>query len=256
MLPILLEDGSSLDWRSGKYSSNVQIRHGGAVVKNDLEGAPQLSALIEEGSATWALEVRCPRSLYAKTFTRHQASFEVTWDSNELRGPLYLMAGMVTILPIELEGSGLLEIWGQATISVPQGTWLVRGNMSRSENLAACLVSFRRDDELQDGHKSRMSVQEDITEGEPRFIVSLPLGLYERVHSDRTIQVAGLIAACALLPHSTSFNEGADNRVAQELRQRLLTAGVPLWDGEEWDPALAATAIEPFFANEQSEEDD
>ena len=86
MLPVLLEDGSSLDWRAGKYSSNVQIRHGGAVVENDLEGAPQLSALVEEGSATWALEVRCPRSLYAKTFTSREAVFEVTWDSNDPSG--------------------------------------------------------------------------------------------------------------------------------------------------------------------------
>ena len=256
MLPVLLEDGSSLDWRSGKYSSNVKIRHGGAVIENSLDGAPQLDKLVEEGSATWALEVRCPRSLFAKTFTSHDSSFEVTWHPKDVRGPVYLMAGMVSVSPVELESSGLLEIWGQTAISVPQGTWLIRGNMSRSENLAASLVVFRRNDELQDGQKSRMSVQEDMSEGEPRFIVSLPSELYETAHSDRTIQVAGLIAACALLPNSSSFDREAENRVAQELREKLLTAGVPLWDGdEEWDPALAATAIEPFLVNEQPDED-
>ena len=104
-----------------------------------------------------------PLSL-AKTFTSHDSSFEVTWHPKDVRGSVYLMAGMVSVSPVELESSGLLEIWGQTAISVPQGTWLIRGNMSRSENLAASLVVFRRNDELQDGQKSRMSVQEDMSE--------------------------------------------------------------------------------------------
>lgn len=256
MLPMLLEDGSSLDWRSGKYGSKVQIRHGGATVENYLAEAPELTKLIEDGSATWALEVRCPRSLYAKTFISQHSSFEVAWNPNDVHGPMFLMAGMLTIEPIQLPCSGLIDIWGQAAIPVPQGAWLVRGQMSRSENLAASLVVFRLNDTLQDGHMLRMSVQEDVSEGEPRFIVSLPQALYERVHSDRNIQVAGLIAACAVLPQSASFQEGAENRVAQELRQRLRAAHVPLWDGDEedWDPALAATAIEPFLIDGDLEE--
>lgn len=256
MLPVLLEDGSSLDWRSGKYSSKVQIRHGGATVENYLEEAPELTKLIEDGSATWALEVRCPRSLYAKTFISQHSSFDVAWKPNDVHGPLFLMAGMLAIEPIQLPCSGLIDIWGQAAITVPQGAWLVRGQMSRSENLAASIVVFRLDDTLQDGHMLHMSVQEDVSEGEPRFIVSLPQALYERAYLDRNIQVAGLIAACALLPQSASFQEGAENRVAQELRQRLRAAHVPLWDGDEegWDPALAATAIEPFLIDGDLEE--
>ena len=129
--------------------------------------------------------------------------------------------------------------------------------MSRSENLAASLVAFQLDDELRDGNGSRMSVQEDVSEGEPRFIVFLPGELYECVHHDRNIQVAGLIAAFALLPTSPSFIEEAENRVSQELRSRLLAQGITLWDSDdgEWDPALAATAIEPFIVEKQTGED-
>ena len=257
MLPILMEDGSSLDWRHGNYTSSVQIRRGGATVENNLAGAPGLAKLVEEKSASWALEVRCPRALFAATYSSQNPSFDVAWDPDDVHGPIYLTPGMVAVLPTVLSCSGLLDIWGQGAIRVPQGAWLVRGNMSRSENLAASLVVFRRKDDLQDGQNSRMSVQEDASKGEPRFIVFLPSKLHERAKSDRNIQVAGLIAACALLPNSPSFHEDSGSRVAKELRSRLRAQDIPLWDhADEWDPALAATVIEPFFVDTQLGEDD
>ena len=257
ILPVLREDERSMDWQRARYHTEVQIRRGGATVAHRLENAPELEELVVGGLACWVLEVRCPRSLFSRTFSEASSRLEASWNPEDAQGPVYLLPGLVAVTDTELSTSGLIDIWGDGRLVVPQGAWLARGRMSRSQNLAASLVVFRRNDELQDGPRSRMSVREDNSEGEPRFIVYLPADLYRRAHYDRNIQVAGLIAACGLLPRSAFFGEDAESRVAQELRARLREARVPTWDASEdqaWDPALAATAMEPFLVESQPDE--
>ena len=259
VLPVLREDGSSMDWEQAKYQTEVQIRRGGATVEHRLESAPELEELLGRGLVRFALEVRCPRSLFSRTFSGDCPTLEASWDPENAQGPVYLMPGLVAVADVALSTAGLIEIWGEERLAVPQGAWLARGRMSRSENLAASLVVFRRSDELQDGPRSRMSVREDNSEGEPRFVVYLPSDLYRRAHHDRSIQVAGLIAACGLLPRSAFFREDAESRVAQELRVRLREAGVATWDTDEdetWDPALAATVLEPFVVEPQAADEE
>ncbi len=53
-----------------------------------------------------------------------------------------------------------------------------------------------------------MRVEEDMSGDEARFLLKLAPPVYERaVQGDRDVQVAGLIAAFAKLPGSSSFAE-------------------------------------------------
>lgn len=252
-LPLLLEDESSMDWSRAAYRAKIKIRLGGATVEHELVDAPELQALVARADARWILEMRSPRSLFARTFTDSEHEFDVSWDADKAHGPVYLIPGLVAVRTTSLPATGLIDMWGDEVVTVPPGTWLARGRIRRSENLAASLVVFQRDPELEDEKGLLMSVKEDTTQGEPRFVVSLPPALYVQAHQDRTLQIAGLIAACGLIPKSRFFDEGAENRIADELRMRLQAAGVSAWDDDDrpWDPARAATAIEPFYVPEQ-----
>jgi hypothetical protein len=241
-----------MDWSRASYRAKIKIRLGGATVEHELVDAPELQELVAKADARWILEVRSPRSLFARTFTESEHKFDVSWDAEQAHGPVYFIPGLVAVRTTSLPATGLIDMWGRNGVTVAPGTWLARGRVRRSENLAASLVVFQLDSDLEGNTGLLMSVKEDTTQGEPRFVVSLPPALYVQAHKDRTLQVAGLIAACGLIPKSRFFDEGAENRIADELRTRLKAAGVPAWDDDDraWDPAKAATAIEPFYALE------
>ena len=97
-----------------------------------------------------------------------------------------------------------------------------------------------------------MRVGEDTTGDEPRFIVFLAPDVHERVRTSRDIQVAALVGAFARIGKSLRF-QGEESRslVVARIREVLREARVPTWEDEEgWDPALAATTIEGFGADE------
>ena len=114
-------------------------------------------------------------------------------------------------------------------------------------------MRFERKPALNPGE---MGIEEDQN-GRTPFVVSLAADLYERRH-DRDVQIAGLIAACALLPRS-QFRADGDNEgspVAGELRSRIEEAGLSDGDSDDFDPARAATLLERFHVSRLSEDED
>ena len=244
MIPVLHQDGSRLDWKSAEYRVDVEASAVGAVVSHELHQAPELLASIENGDAAYAVEIRCPRTLLARTHESQESRQEVAWLEGDVDGQIYLFPGVLALEEISLPTTGLIDLWEEGHVRVPAGSWLARGTACAAKNLAASLLEFRKDDELGEG---RMKVEEDTSGEDPRFLVRLAPDVYERARGDRDIQVAGLIAAFAMLPSSSSFGENSESPVARMLRDRLEQEDVPTWDdGDSWDPALAATAIERF----------
>lgn len=56
-----------MDWSEAIYSPSVRVGNYRTEVKHSLRGAKTLVHLIEKGAAAWAIEVRCPRTLMART---------------------------------------------------------------------------------------------------------------------------------------------------------------------------------------------
>ncbi len=246
MIPVLHEDGSSLDWKSAEYHVDVEANGAGAVVTHELREAPELVELIQDGAAAYAVEARCPRTLFAQTWLSRQPRLEVAWNETDVDGQIFLFPGVVALKETSLATAGLIELWEEDQIRVPSGAWLARGATFAARNLAASLIEFRKDESLEEG---RMKVVEDTSGDDARFLVKIAPEIYERaVQGDRDVQVAGLIAAFARLPDSPRFAEDSDSQVARMLRNRLEDAEVPTWDdGDNWDAAWAATTIEHFY---------
>ncbi len=252
--PVLRQDGSSLDWQDARYRVEIEVRGQTAEITHDLANASELEQLIDAGAAAWAVEVRCPRTLLARTWSGPDSTQRIEWNGADMSGEVFFFPGLLAIRAALLSTAGLSDLWGEEPVPVPAGAWLVRGDAFASRNLAASLIEFLKDDSLEEG---RLKAHASGSEEKPRFVVSVAPDLFSRASTgDRDIHVAGLIAALAKLrPDSPGFRAEAESRIASLLRDALEQAGTPAWDSDDWDPAWAATTIERFHPARHGEEE-
>lgn len=245
-LPVLLEDGSRLDWPDAAYRPDMRLRDGLARIEHRIEGAPALERLLTEGAARWAIELRCPKTLLARIDTSATPRMEVRWEPHEVDGQVYLIPGLLAMRDARLETDGLNDLWsGRATLDVPGGWWLARGQPYPVKTLGETILSFLEDRALPDG---AMKVDTVLHSGQLGFTVSLAPDVFPSVKRDRSMQVAGLVGVCALFPKVFGDEMEEQHRaLAEEIRGRLGAADVPAWNDDIYDPARAATAIEPLF---------
>ncbi len=255
-VPLLLEDGSSLDWQHAEYQAELTVRSGKMTVRHTLRNAPQLQALIDSGDAQWAVELRCPSTLFAQWATSATPEVSAEWNADAVYGDAFLLPGLIAMRETTLDPHGLIDLWGREPIRVPAGRWLVRGLLRPVNTLASSILRFHVNPDLPEG---AMEVKPDTT-GDLRFNVYLAARTYERARSSRDLQIAALIAASGQIPaldRPDEESDGAAFPVLDKIIGRLEEAGVPDWQAEanEFDPARAATAIEPFQV-ELSQDDD
>ena len=251
-LPLLTQDNTRMDWKRARYAPSVQVQGAKAVVANELRDAPELEALVAQGSAQWVVDVRCPKTLYAKMERSAASKFEADWAAWEVDGPVYLRPGLVAVENLRMSADGLLDLWGPGEVEIPMGWWLAQGRTVISKPLVESLLTFRRSENLAEG---RMSVEKDLGSGNTRFIIGLAPGLYAARHTDRDIHMAGLIAVFGLLG-ADSPDEETDDVVLRAIKAKLEEAGAPAWGEENYDPALAATAVEKFLIPAAVDDDD
>lgn len=269
-LPILLEDGSRYDWSEASYAPEVSVGRNSATVRHRLTGAPALHKLIEDGTAAWAVELRCPKTLMARveTSTSPNDPQVVSWSPDEVDDMVYIVPGLVALTPLSLGRSGLTSLWTDAgELRVPAGWWLAKGQACRSKTLTEALVTFRRNKDMA---KGTMEVSPDDSSGRLRFAVHMAPDVFKQARSDRTLQVAALVGVCGWFPRvfggaaAESWSESGtsdardDNPLARELGDRLRQKreNVALWDDGNYDPALVATLLEPFHIVDFREDND
>ncbi len=246
VFPMLLEDGTSIDWKLAAYKAVVQVSGHSATAVNRLSDAPELQSLIEVGDAKWALELRCPKTLLARVELSSDSSVRVEWQPAEVDGELFLTPGVIAARDCVLEPTGLNALWGDESVHLPAGRWLARAQVVRTQSLASSLLKFHKRDSLQDGE---MAVEPDVTTGDLRFNVWLaPNYFQQEIQSNRDVQIAALIGAFGRIP---LLDPGGEDSYAilSYIRAALNEQDVPLWGPDlnsEYDPARAATAIERF----------
>ena len=165
-LPVLSEDASRLDWTLARYAVKVDVKGGRAFVTHQLDEAPELDRLLEEGAAEWVTELRCPRTLLSRPERSRGSEQVIDLGAEDVVGDAFLVPGLVAVRNLKLQVSGLDPlVWPPDTnVSVPVGWWLVRGDPQTTTPLTASFVRFRRD---LDGRLApgQMSVEEDSDGG-------------------------------------------------------------------------------------------
>ena len=250
-LPLLLEDGSRLDWPSGRYEPKVRVTLDRANIRHIIAGAPSIERAVNEGLAKWAAEIRCPKTLLSRVAVSAEPQHTVRWRRDEIDGVSWIVPGLLAVREFELRAQELDPIWKDETLRVPPGWWLARGTKRKINTLAQSLLRFVKDEKLDDG---RMHVQPESGTGQLRFVAHIAPDIWAETQSSRTLQVAALIGACGHLP--TIFGNGGEEEhaLAREIRDLLEMAKVPVWTDDGYDPALAATVIERFYRTPDSEE--
>lgn len=248
-LPLLLEDGSRLDWPDGSYEPKVRVTRDQATIQHAIAGVPSLERAVNEGFAKWAAEVRCPKTLLSRVEVSAEPQHTVTWRQDELDGDSWIVPGLLAVREFGLLAQELDPFWKDVTLRVPPGWWLARGTKRKVNTLAQSLLRFVKDEKLDDG---RMHVQPEAGSGQLRFVAHIAPDIWLETQTSRTLQVAALIGACGHLP--TIFGNGGEEEhaVAQEIRDLLEMTNVPVWTEEGYDPALAATVIERFYRTPDS----
>ena len=258
-LPVLHHDGSRLDWLTAQYKATVTLKQQASTVVHELTDGPEIEALLIDGSAAYATEVRCPRTMFSRI--EHSASHNQVIEFKDAgrTDDLYLIPGIIAKRDATLPTEGLhpLVHGGRPEVQIPAGWWLARGGEYRFTPLLVNLLKFVKD---KDGTLTpgTMSVEESVLPGNPYFRVTLAAELYDHRREHRDVQIAALIAAFGHLRRSSMARgeENDDCPLAEALRSRFESANppVPDWDDPEFDPARAATSIENFWINEQDNE--
>lgn len=254
-IPVLDELETRLDWPRASFRTAVTIGPGEASVECRLDQASVLQKAVEAGDATWAAEVRAPKALYSRLSTSPTPSFSVRWDEQDVTRELFITAGIVAVNDFRLPTSELLKgIWREPDVQVSPGSWLALGKRRARESVSASLLTLRLDPLLADG---QMRVVASDRDGALSFTAYLSADLYKRRRTSRDVQIAALIAACAQLPEHLGDSEETAPAVLLAVKRLLQDAGVPTWEDEDdWNPALAATALEPFRAEEDEDDDE
>ena len=244
LLPVLAEDGSRLDWREAEYEADVEIKSLSVTITHQLRRAPTLDRLVASGLARWATELRGPKTLYSRVEETADARQTLSWKPDDIDGELYVIPGLVAVRAFDLrpvEGE-LGPIWAGRPLKVSKGWWLARGFVRRTRSLGQSLLKFRRSDCLEDG---RMRIERVQGDDDLFFYAHLANDIWSE-RRERHVQVSALIGAMGQM--ALAFDDPDDEpRIVQEIRGRLEEKGIPTWtDRDRYDPASAATVLEPF----------
>ena len=243
-LPLVLEDGSRIDWPDAKYKPKVTVAADRATIVHALAGAPSLEHAIDSGLAKWAAEIRCPKTLLSRIELSPEPKHTLRWQSDLLDGDAWIIPGLLAVQELQLESEELGPFWRGESLLVPPGWWLARGTKRKVHTLAQSLIRFAKEETLE---KGRMQIEYEGGSGQPRFVARLAPDIWADIQSSRTLQVAALIGVCGHFPRVFGQDPDEELAVAREIRERLEDADVPVWtDMENYDPALAATVIEQF----------
>ncbi len=250
--PQLMADGTSSDFPNIIYENSAVTSYNRALVSNELsgEGSEILLEMVKAEKAAWIIEVRSPAALYSETHISFQSETHIPWDSSETgdKFTVFIISQLVVLEDVDIPAEVLHQLWHtRPSVRAPAGAVLAWGHVLNAEPLTASILSFRPDETLRDGVITVSEPDEHI-----RFTVKTALDLYRGIATRRDIHLGALIAAMGKL--NREDHDPSESRVLRSISQRLEEGGVHDWMSEDYDPALAATTLEPFLTESEENE--
>ena len=247
-VPLLDVSGAepSLDWPDAEYTVEVIGAGGRWRIQHHLVGAPGITDLIQAGSAMYAAEVRCPRTLFSGLECSREPTTELQFSEPMVRAPVFVVPGVIAIADCSLSTTHAAALWrhAESTVPVRRGAWLARGRAVK-EDVASSLLDFEIVEELDD-HQMSIRPYPD-QDGNTRLRICIPPAQEPRLRNEAFVAQAWQ-AALAYLPSCAEFSLDPDaehdNFFVAELEAKL--SGMALWgddDRAHWDPLRAATML-------------
>ena len=250
--PQLMADGTSSDFPNIIYENSAVTSYNRALVSNELhgEGSEILLEMVKAEKAAWMIEVRSPAALYSETHISFQSETHIPWDSSETgdKFMVFIISQLVALEDVDIPAEVLHQLWRtRPSVRASAGAVLAWGHVLNAEPLTASILSFHPDETLPDGVITVSEPDEHI-----RFTVKTALDLYRGIATRRDIHLGALIAAMGKL--NREDHDPSESRVLRSISQRLEEEEVPDWMSEDYDPALAATTLEPFLTESEETE--
>ena len=260
----ILEEGN-LSFPSGTYAvafedgpdrSSFHLEH-------QIEGAPLIARLLDEGKAKYVCTVSSPISSYRATHISREPKHEIRWDREELGEPPLFTPMIVSTADHSLEldqaRDGVHAIWDGQPIQLLKGSRLALGPVIQLRSSILSLLSFRRNPDLKPGSFCVSAETEPF-----RFLVELSPDLhqflrYSNKDPNRHNIITHIVTAClALLQRD--FNKDDDDegwkshRNLQAFADFLKDKDQPHWGDEEFRPEQVATELYPHVLPPNEEE--
>ena len=250
--PILDLTGTepNLDWPNATYDVDFIPKQDGWTVSHFLAGAPALSDLIATGAARWAVELRCPETMYSTTFVSDPTEYvtEVNTNSDVSLGSIDLWPGLISVTECQISTVDLSDIWRTDDVAqIGVGYWLAKHNPLQPDT-GASLVAFMVDESLS---KGELTIRLDASSGQPIYVVRHHPSQSPR-YSDQGFLVTVFSTAFAMVANEDDFELSNDtesgeirapSRFVLDLARQLQASEIPLWNDEDWDPMKAATSL-------------
>lgn len=266
-LPILRADGFGYDFPDVFYENAIEIIAADEVrVINVLSGpdAGVFAKCILSGNGAWTSEVRSPQALFSEsTVYRHGGEsvefrengeewtweYQVRWDSSLCAARTFVVTQLVTAELMLLPCNILSPVWrdGAETLTYSKGRVAARGKVFAVEDAVLSILKFAPDKDMRDG-EMRVSGPDELWNFNV-FMAERTL-LLAQTSERRDIWTAALVGALSRLDESHSPDE---SQVLGEMASLLAEGGVANWTEDEYDPAAAATCLEPFVFPEEGE---
>ena len=262
LIPVLdaRADTASCDYPLGSYACALtKLRSGSAIrATHRLDNVPALSALVEAGSACFAVEIRS-----TTTFTSqlHRAApgetcHDLTLDTDVLaRDGGQALPGLVAIRDCSLSLANCTETWRQLRDKIPvkAGQWLARAQHSDLQSPQQSLITFVADEAMQPGALRRKFLHTDY----PHYEISMhsaDLAACQANEGHAAVKVIMLAAWTAALAdadnHPAFTGEKSDGGIEREPLGDQLAAIIkdadpecPAPGEEDYDPLRAATLL-------------
>lgn len=233
----------TLDWPFAVYEAEASGGGGSWRIEHRLEGADGIHDLINAGSAAWAAEVRCPRTLYSYLARSSSNVTMVQFDNSHTRDPVFVVPGVIVLEDCDLSTVGTAAIWQRAGthVRVSCGAWLVRGRAQKAD-VTSSLLLFVPDDALDD-HELRIGPYTD-QDGNTRIRISMSSKQLPHT-ADEAFVAQAWQAAMSYLPSCDAFHIGEDDQPSSVYGRELVAklGCLPLWNDPSWDPLKAATSL-------------
>lgn len=261
-LPVLLADGLGYDFPDVFYENIVEtLSTDEARVTNVLSGpdADLFAQRVVSGNGVWTSEVRSPQALFSKSAVHHHGQegvkfrekgeareweYRVRWDSSMCAARTFIVTQMVTAERMLLPRKILSPVWadGAETLTYPAGRVVARGKVYPMEDAVSSILEFAEDPTMRDGE---MRVSGPTAQWHFQVFLTKQTLLWVQSGGRRDILMTALVGALSRLDERHSPDE---SQILGEIASLLAKGGVADWRAEEdYDPAAAATCLEPFL---------